>query len=271
MNTPRSNYLFHLCLLLSFFVYSISYADSNVTRLNDTGIQYGGDYPRGINPDCEGKITDENTDDSLAGNITAQQDCATGSSATNLDVDSSGFSYVKIDQAGQELKSNAKQWSCVTDQVSGLMWEVKSDTEGNLHFYEDKFTWYNSNRTKNGGNIGDWNNKGNHCHGYTEGKPLTYCHVEQFSDRVNKQGLCGFNDWRVPTSAELTSLIHFGVSEPAIDEDYFPNTEDDFYWAHNPIPANKILAWSVNFQFGNSSPMRKTDLRPVRLVRSVNK
>ena len=271
MKIFQLNYLSRACLLLSCLVYSASYADSNVTRLNDTGIQYGGDYPKGINSSCEGTITSENTDEDIAGNILVQQDCATGISATDKAINGDVFSYVKIDQKGQELKNEATEWHCVLDQVSGLMWEVKNTSEDNLHFYEDKFTWYSSNKKTNGGNIGNWNSDGSQCHGYVKGDPITYCHIEQFADRVNKQGLCGFDDWRVPTSTELTSVINFGQTEPAINETYFPNTLDNFYWTNNPASGSDIQAWAINFHFGNSSPIRKTDLKPVRLVRSANK
>jgi hypothetical protein len=239
----------------------VTYAGEAAQRLNGTGIGYGGNYPKGINAGCVAKVESFAVTSAQAKSFVQQQDCATGSST---------FHYRKVDAAGKILPEGAQQWHCVIDEVSGLMWEVKHADEklDNLHFFGDKFTWYNSNPKHNGRNIGDWNQRGVHCHGYTQGKPRSYCHVEQFVSRVNKQGLCGFKDWRLPSRAELTSLIHFGEFQPAINRDYFPHTLSNFYWAYNPVVGRPIEAWSINFEFGYASPLRKTDVRPARLVRA---
>jgi hypothetical protein len=214
-------------------------------NVNHTGIDYAGTYPKGI-VTCEP-------------NMVPQQDCHNYSSLT----------YVKISAEGQRLPADESDWACVLDENTGLFWEAKTESSEapNLHHVDDKFTWYNSNRKTNGGNIGQWNAEQNTCYGYQQGKPRTYCHVEQFASRTNKQGLCGFSDWRVPTRNELTSLIHFGQFQPSIDAAFFPNTLDTFYWTQNPVAKREIEAWSVDFEFGTTTPLRKTDLRPVRLVR----
>ena len=244
-----------LISFLSFSHFSFSQG------LNDTGISYAGTYPKGIEADCS----------STASALIQQQDCATGQSAVVKAHSDSVFQYQKVSADGSYLGFDAKIWACVLDKVTGLMWEVKNTdkTPDNLHHVADQFTWYNSNPRVNGGDIGNWNHQGDSCYGYTSGKPRTYCHIEQFASRVNKQGLCGFNDWRVPSRAELTSLIHFGQFQPAIEKSYFPHTLSTFYWVTDPVPARPIEAWSVDFEFGTTSPLRKTDLRPVRLVRDA--
>lgn len=235
--------------------------------LNDTGITFGGDYPKGVQPDCTASWQGQAKQQK---DFLTQQDCATGSNASAADPDKVLFQYRKIGSDGELLVDNANEWSCVLDTVTGLMWEVKNRrAESNLHHVGDQFTWYHSNPKRNGGNIGQWNAQSATCHGYQAGQPRSYCHVEQFASRVNEQGLCGFDDWRVPTRHELTSLVHFGVVQPAIDLGHFPNTLNTFYWTHNPVPARPIEAWTVDFEFGTTSPMRKTDLRPVRLVRDA--
>ncbi|MFT5114018.1 MAG: hypothetical protein ACI8P9_003351 [Parasphingorhabdus sp.] len=247
-----------------------SLVDANeiASPLNGTGILYGGDYPKGINTTCITKILSDDIGESPSKAFLLQQGCATG----DMMPDGSFFSYQKVSLDGVRLSDGAKQWYCVIDDVSGLMWEVKQteNTHGDYHLLNDKFTWYNSNTKTNGGNIGTWNRDGASCHGYSNGKLRSYCHVEQFVSRVNKQGLCGFHDWRLPVRAELTSLIHFGRLQPAIDISYFPNTLNSFYWAMNPVAGRAIEAWAINFEFGFASPLRKTDLRPARLVRLVN-
>jgi hypothetical protein len=252
---------------------SAVYAEQPVKRLNDTGIQYSGDYPKGVNIGCSAQIKSFDVNPVQIKGFNQQQDCATGPSGANQNAIESIFSYHKISATGEKLSQDAQQWHCVIDEASRLMWEVKQDkvTPGNLHFFDDKFTWYNSNPLLNGGNIGDWNQQGKDCSGYTEGKPRSFCHVEQFVSRVNKQGLCGYQDWRLPTRAELTSLVHFGRSQPAIDHNFFPHTLNNFYWTANPVVGRPIEAWAINFEFGYTSPFRKTDPRPTRLVRDIKK
>ncbi|WP_179957622.1 DUF1566 domain-containing protein [Exilibacterium tricleocarpae] len=236
--------------------------------LNDTGITWGGNYPRGVNTDCTATIAAP--EHNSAGNILVQQDCANGTDARNGGV--AGFVYHKVSDTGERLPAAAPRWHCVIDAVSGLMWEVKQAPDAGaagLHHSGDLFTWYNSNERVNGGNIGDWNSRGDQCSGYVAGQPRTYCHVEQFVSRVNKQGLCGYRDWRLPTRPELTSLIHFGRTEPAIDTDYFPATQSEFYWSASAVAGRELEAWAVSFQFGFTTPLRRSDTRYARLVRTI--
>ncbi len=93
--------------------------DNEVWRgpLNDTGIDFGADVNTGNNTDCTGTEI-------------AAQDCAHG-----LDADSNqnsnddgrlGFSFTKLDSTGNPLPDNASTWSCVKDNRTGLIWEVKT-------------------------------------------------------------------------------------------------------------------------------------------------
>ena len=246
--------------------------NTTLVKLNDTGIFYGGDFPKGINPNCSGKILSSTANEAIREQFILQQDCSTGTSGlVAASANKTVFNFHKVGAKGQKLSTEATDWQCVSDETSGLMWEVKHNNskKDDLHYVGDKFTWYNSDPKSNDGNIGDWNRHGAHCQGYEDNKPRTYCHIEQFVSRVNKIGLCGYNDWRVPTRSEFTSIIHFGKNQPAIDPDYFTNTLSNFYWTWNPVVGRPIEAWAINFEFGFTSPLRKTDLRPVRLVRST--
>lgn len=247
--------------------------------LNDTGITWGADYPRGVNDDCSAKVHRENLPEgeTVEGDILAQQDCKYGrdvSAADDAD-GAAGFVYRKIDANGETLPADAQTWRCVLDEVTGLAWEVKLAGDGvygnqGLHDADDVFTWYNPNKRTNGGAIGDWNRHFDQCTGYVEDRPQTYCNIEEFVSRVNHQGLCGFHDWRVPTLPELASLVHFGRAAPAVDTAYFPGTKNGFYWSHSPDARLEQTAWAVNFQFGYSAPMPRDNGRLVRLVRDWN-
>lgn len=249
-------------------------------QLNDTGITWGANYPRGANDDCSAKIDRDWLPDgaeAVEGDILPQQDCAHGRDATANDSrdGAAGFVYRKIGAGGKVLGADAKDWACVLDGITGLVWEVKVPADGvygnrGLHDGDDVFTWYNSNERTNGGAIGDWNSRYNQCSEYVAGQPMTYCNIEEFVSRVNRQGLCGFNDWRVPTLPELATLVNFGRTSPAIDSGYFPNTKDGFYWSLSPDAKLETAAWAVNFQLGYSAPMPRDNGHHVRLVRDWN-
>lgn len=245
--------------------------------LNDTGITWGGDYPKGINPDCTATIRSDllAKSEKILGKFIDQQDCQSGLDrlAGNDKDGKAGFVYKKINAKGEFLSSSAKTWACVLDENSGLVWEVKEQGDGQfgnrgLHDADDRFTWYNTRPAVNGGSIGSWNAQADQCTGYTGGQPTTYCNIEEFVSRTNAFGLCNFRDWRVPRREELESLVNFGRTVPAIDERYFPNAQNDFYWTYSPVAGKNETAWGVNFQFGYAGPLRRDNARYVRLVRT---
>lgn len=264
---------------ISCYLFGCSDFPSSHNKLNDTGISWGGNYPKDINKDCSGIVNRDQlfTGDQVAGDILPQQDCNYGRDVTTNDGSDGahGFVYRKIDQAGQPLSADADNWQCVLDEISGLLWEAKQGGDGvygnqGLHDADDVFTWYNTDIRTNGGNIGDWNNKYQQCAGYAEDRPETYCNSGEYVSRVNTQGWCGFTDWRMPTQAELASLVHFGRTVPAIDINYFPNTQNEFYWTNTPTAGIKTTAWAINFRFGYSASVRHSNSRSVRLVRNWN-
>ena len=76
------------------------------------------------------------------------------------------------------------------------------------------------------------------------------------------------NGWRVPNIKELDSLIEQACGK-AINETYFPNTENSPYWSSSPAADDSNHAWFVNFSYGgNASYPSKTISYYVRLVRS---
>jgi hypothetical protein len=228
--------------------------------LNDTGITFGGAYPSGNNTDCTGE------------EIFAQ-DCSHGRDAThNDDSDGhAGFSYTKLNSSGQPLADQAAvyattPWACVQDNVTGLIWEVKTD-DGGLHDKDDRYTWYNTNAATNGGAAGVDGAANNTCSGWSSGDAATYCNTQAYMNRVNAVGLCGANDWRMPTVKELESLVNF-YSSPVIDTGYFPNTMSNWYWSGSPSAFLSNSAWNVYFTFGGYSDFDNRGYNvAVRLVR----
>jgi len=73
--------------------------------------------------------------------------------------------------------------------------------------------------------------------------------------------------WRLPTMAELQSLIDESVKEPAIDGATFPNTPNEGFWADTPLAEMPPYRWFVSFDRGiayNAVPEHLYNVRCVR-------
>ena len=81
---------------------------------------------------------------------------------------------------------------------------------------------------------------------------LTYC---------NSLNLAG-KTWRLPTQKELSDLVPFNLSFPAIHSAYFPSTQNSSYWTSTNVASNSLNAWSLNFMDGslNNSFNKSTSL-----------
>lgn len=190
-----------------------------------------------------------------------------------------GFDFTKLGANGEPLaiqnrewsdgghETDGLQWSCVRDNFTGLVWEVKT-TEG-LRNKNHIYTWYSSDPNTNGGSEGAQD--GGFCSG-------SRCDTQGYVQAVNELGLCGASDWRMPTRMELISIRHLGQERgtPTIDLHYFPNTADDDYWSGSslpnvtsvsPIDSSVTTAYASSFTGGWGSLKSKSDQERVRLVR----
>lgn len=187
------------------------------------------------------------------------QDAQSGRDVTNNDDSDghAGFSFTKISSTGASLPASATSWNCVKDNITGLMWEVKT-TDGGLHDKGNTYTWYEPDNTKNGGSAGTQN--GGACTG-------SQCDTNAYVSAVNTTGYCGYKDWRIPTRQELTSIIDFSSINPAIDMNYFQNTQSNLYWSSSPLSYGSKNTWVVNFNGGDSGNIGKNNNYFLRLVR----
>ena len=155
-------------------------------KLNDTGVTFAADAKNDY-PDCNNSIT--------------TQDCHIGRDVThNDDSDGvAGFSFTKLDANGiplvdQSVDYATEPWTCVRDNVTGLIWEVKTDSDSN-----DPLDWGPHDLRRS------WNNP----------DPLI--------QDANDNNFCGLNNWREPTYPEHLSAVNFSQIRGILDPSYFPH------------------------------------------------
>lgn len=168
---------------------------------------------------------------------------------------SKGFDFTKLDAAGAPLPTSAKEWVCVRDNVTRLVWEVKT-VDGGLRDMWNKYSWYNPDPAANGGDPGV--RSAGKCKGGIE------CDTHAYTQAVNALKLCGFSDWRLPERWELRSIVDYGkgvdkerhmnerfqendTNLATIDSDYFPHTPTHWFWSATPFAETPIWAWRVFF------------------------
>jgi len=152
-------------------------------------------------------------------------------------------SYTKLDGSGNALPDSATSWTMVKDNVTGLIWEMKTNKDGvknytDPHDADNTYTWYDSNPATNGGNVGT---------------PGDGTDTEDFIKALNDANYGGFSDWRMSTIDELSSLINYSIpsySGSAINTGYFPNTVSGFYCSSTTYASDTNLAWGLYFGYG---------------------
>lgn len=137
-------------------------------------------------------------------------------------------SYTKLDVQGNTLPDSALSWSMVKDNVTGLIWEGKTD-DGSIHDKNNKYNWDDAKNV--------------------------------FIADLNATKFGGFSDWRLPTIKELSFIVNNGTYNPAINTAYFPNTMTmspylsstaDRYFPTGPLGVNFFDGW-VKIQISGTS------------------
>ena len=126
-------------------------------------------------------------------------------------------SYTKLDAGGQDLPDSAEDWTMVRDNVTGLIWEVKTN-DGSIHDKDRTFTW----------------------------RDARFDYIKDLNERT----FGGFADWRLPYIRELSCLVNADRFLPALNTDYFPNTPSDYktdFWSYDICAWAVQNAWVVRF------------------------
>ncbi|MDR3352365.1 MAG: DUF1566 domain-containing protein [Zoogloeaceae bacterium] len=187
---------------------------------------------------------------------------------------SAGFDFTKVCNNGvvagtldcpaePQPGMGVNQWGCTIDNGTGLMWELKVSDRG-LRDKNHQYVWHSDAPEEPGTR--------ETCANTLGGKN---CTTRNYVAAVNRQGLCGHRDWRLPSRHELTGIVHYGGAELAvtgelasIDAQYFPNTPSNYYyWTRDSYVAKPYSAWGVNFREGRANGYFTFDANHVRLVR----
>ena len=175
-------------------------------------------------------------------------------------------SYTKLDENGNDLPDSAEHWVMVRDNVTGLIWEVKTD-DGSIHDRDNVYTWYDSNPETNGGHAGT---------------PGDGTDTEDYIKSLNRNKVGGFSDWRLPTVKEFVYLFDY-EEKYAVNTKYFPQyhynpsqyshslfhywTSETFYYEGDTYNLNTVAAYSIDVVSGYFIHCSKSSRRKVRAVR----
>ncbi len=120
----------------------------------------------------------------------------------------------------------------ITDLSTGLSWERNTvDKNGDKVISEkDTLTWKKAN---------------------------SYCETLNTTDKDN---------WRLPTIAELNTLVDFERKFPASKAVF--TSQSAYYWSSTPYIDNKAKAWALSFYYGNNAWLYKSSSLYLRCVRN---
>lgn len=194
------------------------------------------------------------------------QDGDTGRDTVEQDKGGAGqrhFDFTKLDKNGDEIKNTDQVVSCVRDNFTGLVWEVKEPSSvprfGSLRSVDNYYSFD------------------------AELAPLASCPdddncgVDNYITAVNELPYCGGANWRLPTFMELHNIMdYFDVDDSSLlDREFFPYTPDTaelghkYYWVseENAEGGGGTFQWVIDLETGDDSALPFSQPAYVILVR----
>ena len=164
-----------------------------------------------------------------------------------------GFDLTKLDEFGNEINEESETWSCVRDNVTGLIWEAKT-SDSLTRDSNNTYTWRDSSDEFNGGFPGIEN--GGICTGSS-------CDTSGYVKAVNESKLCGISTWRLPRFTEIVNIVNF--SDLTGSETSFFRGKSGYYWSQNSYFQGNY-AFAVNLEVGFVNAFPKNEQRKIILV-----
>ena len=129
------------------------------------------------------------------------------------------------------------------DNVTGLIWEMKETNPEHPRYFGHTYSWWMASEQLNGGFA--YHTSPGQC---TQVEP---CETQAYVDWVNRQGLCGYSDWRLPSIRELVSIAVISSEIPAFDKIILLIPSSRVFSLHkltrlsHPEPGMSILVMAV--------------------------
>ncbi len=195
----------------------------------------------GIDNDCDG----EKDEKPKAGIIpdTAQTESYSSTFGVDADYIIDPPSYTKLDENGLALPDDAVSWKMVKDNVTGLIWEMKSSSDGvvnykNIHDADNTYTWETA--------------------------------TSDFLAKLNALDFGNFEDdyeWRLPTIKELEYLADCSRANIRISTKFFGNVSVNAVWSSTAQYDPNTQAWIMWPYYGTYDYKDKTEKYGIWAVR----
>jgi len=149
-------------------------------------------------------------------------------------------SFTKLDSNGNPLPDSAKDWVMVKDNVTGLIWEVKT-SDDSIHNKINTYSWEEAHDT--------------------------------FINQLNAEKFGGWADWRIPSRIELESITDRSTGFSQRYFAYFDVSNfnwDDFlyfYWSSTHLAGDIDRVWTFFFKDSTEYIANKTEKKSVVAVR----
>lgn len=194
--------------------------------LNDTGVTkfFNGSTMQGSkNAEVENNFPD--------------QDAEFGFDATD-----GGFKFTKLDAKGNALSNqNATSgYSCLKDERTGLIWEIKSQDKSSPNYYKCVFALdiqepkYYSKELAKANEL----NQGQ-CPTGSGAKDLTDYKNSSYVKYLNANNYCGKSNWRLPSFNEHYNILNFGLNNSQnVKGVAIHSTLDESYF--NDLPSKQV-------------------------------